>query len=183
MRCGVFLLFFAEMRRFACQLGRLLMKSRLARSRVPRYVGAMGKPCSSRISCKETLLSELVQRVRSMRPRARARAACAPASRAQRQGRPEAAPHAWRPAGLGGAPVDGGLVSLGCEEVGDDVDRGVDRIARVLVCRGASIVMCALGGWCACGVECGGAVVLISRGGWARRAGLGRRSHLKLKRR
>jgi len=85
----------------------------------------------------------------------------------------EAAPHAWRPAGLGGTPVDGGLVSLGCEEVGDDVDRGVDRLARILVPRGASIVMCALGGWCACGVECGGAIVLILRGGWAKRAGLG----------
>jgi hypothetical protein len=36
------------------------------------------------------------------RPRARARAPCAPALRAQQQGRPEAAPHAWRPAGLGG---------------------------------------------------------------------------------
>ena len=30
---------------------------------------------------------------------------------------------------------------------------------------------------------CGGAVVLISRGGWAMRAELGRRSHLELKRR
>ena len=50
--------------------------------------------------------------------------------------------------------MDGGLVSLGCEEVGDEVDRRVDRLARVLVYRGASIVMCALGGWCACGVEC-----------------------------
>ena len=64
----------------------------------------------------------------------------------------------------------------------------MDRLARIVVCRGASIVMCALGGWCACGVEyygvCGsGAVVLISRDGWAKRAGLGRRSHLQLKRR
>ena len=66
------------------------------------------------------------------RPRARAPAACAPASRAQRQGRPKAAPHAWRPAGLGGAPVDCGLVSLGSEEAGDDVDRGVDHLARIL---------------------------------------------------
>jgi hypothetical protein len=62
----------------------------------------------------------------------------------------------------------------------NDVDRGVDRLARILVCRGASIVKCALGGWCACGVECGGAIVLILRGGWAKRAGLGRRSHLEL---
>jgi hypothetical protein len=85
----------------------------------------------------------------------------------------EAAPHTWRPAGLVGTPVDGGLVSLGCEEVGDDVDHGVDRLARILVPRGASIVMCALGGWCACGVECGGAIVLILRGGWAKRAELG----------
>jgi len=55
----------------------------------------------------------------------------------------------------------------------NDVDHGVDRLARILVPRGASIVMCALGGWCACGVECGGAIVLILRGGWAKRAGLG----------
>ena len=82
----------------------------------------------------------------------------------------------------GGKPVDGELVSLGCEEVGDEVDRGVDRLARILVRRGASVVMCALGGWCACGAERGGAIVLISRGGWANRAGLGRRSHLELKR-
>ena len=33
------------------------------------------------------------------------------------------------------------------------------------------------------GVCCGGAVVLISRGGWEKRAELGRRSHLELKRR
>ena len=33
------------------------------------------------------------------------------------------------------------------------------------------------------GVCCGRAVVLISRGGWAKRAELGRRSHLELKRR
>jgi hypothetical protein len=65
----------------------------------------------------------------------------------------EAAPHAWRPAGLGHTPADDGLVSLGSEEVGDDVDRGVDRRARVLACRGASIVRCALGG---CGVRAGG---------------------------
>jgi len=55
----------------------------------------------------------------------------------------------------------------------NDVDHGVDRLARILVPRGASIVMCALGGWCACGVECGGAIVLILRGGWAKRAELG----------
>ena len=72
----------------------------------------------------------------------------------------EAAPHAWRPAGLGGTPVDGGLVSLGVEEVGDEVDRGVDRLARILAPRGASILRCALGGRCACGVECGWAIVL-----------------------
>jgi hypothetical protein len=28
---------------------------------------------------------------------------------------------------------------------------------------------------------CGGAIVLISPGGWAKRAGLGRRSHLELR--
>ena len=77
--------------------------------------------------------------------------------------------------------MDGGLVSLGGEEVDDDVDRGVDRLARILVA--AAMVMCALGGWCACGVECGGAALLILRAGWAKRAGLGRRSHLDLKRR
>ena len=45
--------------------------------------------------------------------------------------------------------------------------------------------MFALGGCRACGVECvvAGLSVLFSRGGWAKRAELGRRSHLELKRR
>ena len=71
---------------------------------------------------------------------------------------------------------------MGCEEVGDEVDRGVKRLARILV---LWRVHCDVCGWrVSCvrsGVECR-AVVLISRGGWARRAGLGRRSHLELKR-
>jgi len=87
------------------------------------------------------------------RPRARARAPCAAASRAQRQGGPRLGHMRGGRPGWG-TPVDGGLVSLGSEEDGDDVGHGVDRLARILVCRGASIVMCALGGWCACGVEC-----------------------------
>ncbi len=57
-------------------------------------------------------------------------------------------------AGRAGGHTYGGLVSLGGEEFGDDVDRGVDRFSRILVPRGASILMCALGGWCACGEEC-----------------------------
>ncbi len=78
--------------------------------------------------------------------------------------------------------MDGGLVSLGCDEVGDDADRRVDRLARILVPRRVHCDVC---GWrVSCvrsGVECR-AVVLISRGGWAKRAGLGRRSHLDLQR-
>jgi hypothetical protein len=69
----------------------------------------------------------------------------------------------------------------GLEEVGDKVDRGVDRLARALVprrvyCDGRAWVLCARSG------VCGGAFVLISRGGWEKRAGLGRRSHLELER-
>ena len=79
------------------------------------------------------------------RPRARAPAACAPASRAQRQGRPKLRRMRGGRPGWG-APVDGGLVSLGCEEVGDDVDRGVDRLARVLVPRRVHCDVCAWGG-------------------------------------
>ena len=97
------------------------------------------------------------------RAHARALAACAPASREAAARPTEAAPqrtHTWRAAGLGGTPVNGGLVSLGSEEVGDEEDRGVDRLARILAPRGASIVMCALGGQCACGVDC--AVVGLS---------------------
>ena len=55
----------------------------------------------------------------------------------------------------------------GLEEVGDEVDRGVDRLARALVPRRVHVDVCA---WVLCmwsGVcVCGGAVVLISRGGW-----------------
>ena len=101
----------------------------------------------------------------------------------------EAAPHAWRPAGLRAHLWMVGWYPWALKRLVtkyNDVDRGVDRLARVLVCRGASMMMCALGGWCACGVECavcGWAIVLILRGGWAKKAGLGRRSHLQLKRR
>ena len=82
--------------------------------------------------------------------------------------------------------MDGGLVSLGSEEVslGDEVDRGVDRPARILAPRRVHCDVCAWRVSCVwSGVCCGGAVVLISRGGWAKRAELGRRSHLELKRR
>ena len=96
----------------------------------------------------------------------------------------EAVPHTWRPAGLGGTPVDGGLVSLGCEEVGDDVDRGMDHLARILVPRRVHCDVCAWRAVCVrSGVCCGWAIVLISHGGGAKRAGLERRSHLELKRR
>ena len=80
--------------------------------------------------------------------------------------------------------MDGGLVSLGSEEVslGDEVDRGVDRPARILAPRRVHCDVCA---WGVVRVEWSvlGAVVLISRGGWAKRAELGRRSNLELKRR
>jgi hypothetical protein len=94
----------------------------------------------------------------------------------------EAAPHAWRPAGLGG--TCGGLVSLGSEEVGDEVDRGVERPARVLVPRRVHCDVCARRVVCErSGVCCGWAIVLISHGGGPKRARLVRRSHLELKRR
>ncbi len=65
----------------------------------------------------------------------------------------------------------------------DDVDRGVDRLARILVCRGASIVMCAVGGCRACGVECVAGLSCGSRvAARAKRAGPGRISHLDLQR-
>jgi hypothetical protein len=70
----------------------------------------------------------------------------------------------------------------GLEEVGDKVDRGVDRLARALVprrvyCDGSACVLCVQSG------VCGGAFVLIFCGGWEKRAGLGRRSHLELEQR
>ena len=43
----------------------------------------------------------------------------------------------------GGTPVDGGLVSLGGEEVGDEVDRGVDHLARILAPRRVHCDVCA----------------------------------------
>ena len=100
-----------------------------------------------------------------------------------RSGRADRSCAACVAAGRAGGHTCGGLVSLGCKEVGDEVDRGVDRLALVLVPRRVHCDVCAWKvQWCACGVECGGAIVLISRGGWANRAGLGRRSHLELKR-
>ena len=78
--------------------------------------------------------------------------------------------------------MDGGLVSLGSEEVGDEVDRRVDRLARILAPRRVHCDVC---GWrvsCVRSGVCVGTVVLFSRGGWAKRAGLGRRSHLDLQR-
>ena len=58
------------------------------------------------------------------------------------------------------------------EEVGDEVDRGVDRLARALVPRRMHADVCA---WVLC-VRSGVC------GGWEERVGLGRRSHLELKR-
>ena len=92
-------------------------------------------------------------RERSSRARGLVRVQHAHRPRA-RSGRADRSCAACVAAGRAGTHVDGGLVSLGSEEVGDEVDRRVDRLARIVVCRGASIVMCALGGWCACGVEC-----------------------------
>ena len=107
---------------------------------------------------------------------ARPRAACAPASRAQRQGRPKL------------LRMRGGGHTCGwCSEevgLGDEVDCGVGRLARIIAPRRVHCDVCAWrvsSVWS--GVCCGGAVVLISRGGWAKRAELGRRSHLELKRR
>jgi len=77
-------------------------------------------------------------------------------SRAQRQGRPKAAraqrqgrPKAARAAGVaaGWAAHTCGLMSLGLEEVGDKVDRGVDRLARALVPRRVHGDVCA---WVLC---------------------------------
>ena len=87
---------------------------------------------------------------------------------------------------VGGTPVDGGLVSLGSEEVGDEVDHGVDRHARILVPRRVHCDVCAWGV-----VRAERSVLwrdyrvdlvwrLVKRG---EDAGLRRRSHLKLKRR
>jgi hypothetical protein len=79
--------------------------------------------------------------------------------------------------------VDGGLVSLGCEEVGDEVDRGVDRLARVLVPRRVHCDVCAWGGVRAeLSVPWLGYRVDLACWLGAKRAGLGRRSHLELKR-
>jgi len=62
----------------------------------------------------------------------------------------------------------------GLEEVGDEVDRGVDRLARSLVPRRVHVDVCA---WVLCvrSGMCvhGGTVVLISRGGWERMADSG----------
>jgi len=83
--------------------------------------------------------------------------ACAHSGRADRKQR------AWLPAGPGAHLRWVGVPGL--EEVGDEVDRGVDRLARALVprrvyCDGCDWVMCARSG------VCGGAFVLILRGGW-----------------
>ena len=94
-------------------------------------------------------------------------------ARAAAQGRQKLGHYAWRPAILGGTPVDGGLVSLGSEEVGDEVDRGVDGFARILVPRRVHCDVCAWGVL----VRAERSVLwgdyrvdhLISRGGWEKR--------------
>ena len=71
----------------------------------------------------------------------------------------------------------------GLEEVHDEVDREVDRLARALVPRRVHGDVCAWV-WIVWSGVCVGAAVLISRGAaGGKRAGLGRRSHLELKRR
>ena len=120
----------------------------------------------------------------------RARAASCACACSMRTGRADrscaACVAAGRPAGLGRTPVDGGLVSLGSEEVGDEVDHGVDRHARILVPRRVHCDVCAWGV-----VRAERSVLwrdyrvdlvwrLVKRG---EDAGLRRRSHLKLKRR
>ena len=92
-------------------------------------------------------------------------------SRAQRQGRPKAARAACVAASRAGGHTCGWWVGVpGLEEIGDEVDRGVDRLARaLLIVLPVHLDVC---DWVLCvrsGV-CGGAVVLISRGGWAMRA-------------
>ena len=95
------------------------------------------------------------------RPRARAPAACAAALRAQRQGRPKL--RRMR----GGRPGWGAHLWM---LVGDEVDRGVDRLARILVPWRVHCDVCAWRVVCErSGVCCGWAIVLSSRGGWGRR--------------
>ncbi len=101
-----------------------------------------------------------------------------------RSGRADRSCAACVAAGRAGGHTCGGLVSLGSEEVGDDVDRGMDHLARILVPRRVHCDVCAWRAVCVrSGVCCGWAIVLISHGGGAKRAGLERRSHLELKRR
>jgi len=52
-----------------------------------------------------------------------------------RSGRADRGCAACVTAGRAGGHTCGWLVSLGCQEVGDEVDRGVDRLARILVPR------------------------------------------------
>ena len=104
------------------------------------------------------------------RPRARAPAACAPASRAQRQGQPKLRRMRGGRPGWGTHLCGCWLVSLGGEEVGDEVDHGVDRLARILVPRRVHCDVCAWRVVCVrSGVCCGWTIVLISRAGWGRR--------------
>ena len=100
----------------------------------------------------------------------RAPAACAPVSRvrSQRHGRQKAALAAYVAAGRAGHTCGWWVDVPGLEEVGDEVDRGVDRLGRALVSRRVHGDVCA---WVLCvrsGV-CGGAVVLISCGAAGRR--------------
>jgi hypothetical protein len=107
-------------------------------------------------------------RQRTARARARAPAACAPVlrARAQRQGRPKAARAACVAAGRAGGHTCVRRVDVpGLEEVGDEVDRGVGRLARALAPRRVHGDVCA---WVLC-VQSGGAVVLISCGAAGRR--------------
>ena len=103
-------------------------------------------------------------------------------SRAQQQGRPKAARTAGEAASRAGHTCGWWVVVPGLEEVDDEVDCGVDRLARALVPRRVHGDVCA---WVFVRAEWSvwrGCCVLISRGGWEKTAGLGRRSHLELKR-
>ena len=94
--------------------------------------------------------------------RSRARVRCGRADRKLRA--------ACVAAGRAGGHTCGWWVGVpGLEEVGDEVDRGVDRLVRALVPRRVHCDVCVLVLCVRSGV-CGGAVVLISRGGWAMRA-------------
>ncbi len=142
-----------------------------------RRGGALARADGERTLCRAEAGAPLGGLVRwgrrgsGRRARAHAPAACAPVlhARAQRQGRPKAARAACVAAGRAGGHTCVRRVDVpGLEEVSDEVDRGVGRLARALAPRRVHGDVCA---WVLCvrsGV-CGGAVVLNSCGAAGRR--------------